>query len=288
MKRIIAALVGIIIMSGTMMSTVTVGEMRFHCADDTTRINALLGAGARSGLESPGKLMSFYAHELLGTPYVGHTLEGETEQLTINIHELDCTTFVETLVALTITTINGRCSWLDYAANLEAIRYRRGVMDGYGSRLHYISDWIVNNTARGHVREITADFPRVVYQIKTLDYMSRHRDSYPALADDTVLERIKDIEGGYRSHRYPLIKKGDLRQRNMRTAFTDGDIVCLVTKTEGLDVSHLGIIENVDGAPHLLHASSLAKKVIIDPNDLADMLQNSRTNQGVRIIRVIE
>lgn len=263
-------------------------RMRFHCADDTVKLNRLLAAGATSDTTSPRKLMSFYAHELLGTPYVAHTLEGGSEMLTINIHELDCTTFIETLAALTITTLSGRRSWRDYAANLEAIRYRRGSMDGYASRLHYISDWIVDNTASGHVREITADFPRVVYQIKTIDYMSRHRDSYPSLADDAVFERIKSTEGGYRSHRFPVIKKGDLKMRDMRTVFSDGDIVCLVTKTDGLDVSHLGIIENVNGAPHLLHASSLAKKVIIDPLDLADMLQRSKTNIGIRIVRIVE
>ena len=72
-------------------------QMRFHCANDTTEIVELLKKGYESGLETPNELVSFYGHQLLGRPYVAHTLEGESEMLTINIDELDCTTFVETL-----------------------------------------------------------------------------------------------------------------------------------------------------------------------------------------------
>ena len=92
-------------------------DMRFHCANDTARINELLSKGAQSGKQSPNALVEFYARELMGTPYVAHTLEGEREWLTINIDELDCTTFVETLYALTRTTLDGRTSWRDYARN---------------------------------------------------------------------------------------------------------------------------------------------------------------------------
>ena len=123
-------------------------DMRFHCANDTARINKLLSKGAQSGKQSPNALVEFYARELMGTPYVAHTLEGEREWLTINIDELDCTTFVETLYALTRTTLDGRTSWRDYARNLENIRYRDGQLGDYSSRLHYISDWIVNTRNR--------------------------------------------------------------------------------------------------------------------------------------------
>ena len=110
-----------------------VEQMRFHCANDTTKINSLLMEGIQSGLTDANELVCFYAHKLEGTPYVAHTLEGETEKLTINIDELDCTTFVETLYALVKTTINGRYSWRDYAHHLEDLRYRHGDMGDYGA-----------------------------------------------------------------------------------------------------------------------------------------------------------
>jgi len=88
----------------------TITQMRFHCDRDTTVINDLLAKGHQTGYDNANKLVEFYARELLGTPYVAHTLEGDEEMLTINIHELDCLTFIESLYALTRATLTGRYS----------------------------------------------------------------------------------------------------------------------------------------------------------------------------------
>ena len=49
----------------------------------------------------------FFAHQLIGRPYVAHTLEGQpTERLVVNTRQLDCTTLVETVTALTICAKN--------------------------------------------------------------------------------------------------------------------------------------------------------------------------------------
>ena len=93
--------------------------MRFHCENDTIKINQLLKEGYDSKIANPNKLVLFYAEKLKGTPYVAHTLESDSEMLTINIDQLDCTTFVETLYALSRTTLNGRYSWRDFANNIE-------------------------------------------------------------------------------------------------------------------------------------------------------------------------
>ena len=45
----------------------------------------------------------------------------------------------------------------DFIKNLETIRYRNGVLDGYPSRLHYFTDWIRNNEQKGLVRDITSE-----------------------------------------------------------------------------------------------------------------------------------
>ena len=45
----------------------------------------------------------YFGKKFLGLPYVAHTLElGDTEHLIVNLHGLDCTTFVETVVALSM------------------------------------------------------------------------------------------------------------------------------------------------------------------------------------------
>lgn len=263
--------------------------MRFHCENDTVKIQNLLEEGLNTGYKDPGKLMIFYGEQLMNTPYVAKTLEGNDEYLTINIDELDCTTFMETCAALTLTTLSKRKSWRDYANNLENLRYKGGEMNGYASRLHYISDWIINNAARGNVKEITQDFPNPRYVVKTLDFMSTHRDAYPALKDNEEnLEGIKNMEMGYRSHRYPMLDKNALRNKNIVAGLKDGDIIALLTKTEGLDATHVGIIKKIDGVPHLLHASMGSMKVSVTDTSLWEYLRLIKTCPGVRVWRVIE
>lgn len=268
--------------------TATIERMRFHCADDTLKINNLLALGIQSGLKDANELVCFYAHKLEGTPYVGHTLEGDQEMLTINIDELDCTTFVETLYALTKTTQSGRYSWRDYARNLENLRYRHGEMGDYSTRLHYICDWIIDNSNRGNIVDVASDISCVRYKIKTINYMSKHSSSYRSLANDSAMvEKIKSFEVGYRNHRFPFIKKDQLNSKDVLKVVKRGDFVGLVTRTEGLDISHLGIIElDEKGHPVLLDASSRGKKVQLEPVDLKTQLSKSKDTEGVRIFRI--
>lgn len=268
----------------------SVQQMRFHCAQDTTRINQLLQDGIATGKKDPNALVSYYADRLLETPYVAHTLEGDEELLTINIDELDCTTFIETLYALARTTMNGRYSWRDYAANLENLRYRGGEMGDYSSRLHYISEWIVNNASRGNLREVTPDLPHAAYMVKTIDFMTKHKDSYQSLKDDSAMvEKIKRFEMGFRNHRMPWLKKSWLRDKAVKAALRDGDFVGLVTKVEGLDISHLGIIRKNDkGEVYLLDASMSGGKVMLEANPLHKHLSGSRSTViGIRVFRIV-
>lgn len=263
-------------------------EMRFHCANDTTKITQLLQRGIESGIKDANSLVAQYGEWLLGTPYVAHTLEGDTEMLTINIDELDCTTFVETLYALTRTTLTGRYSWRDFAHNLEDIRYRGGNLNGYASRLHYISDWIIENTFRGNIKECTQDFNGVQYMVKNIDFMSKNRDKYPALANDEVFMKIKGTEIGYRNHRFPYLKVDFNNQKRIKKMLKSGDIVAIVTNIKNLDVQHMGVIVLKKDIPYLLNASSVGKKVQIEEIDLAEYLRRNKTAIGIRVIRIVE
>lgn len=263
-------------------------EMRFHCANDTTKISELLRRGYESGIKDANQLVAQYGEWLMGTTYVAHTLEGDKEMLTINIDELDCTTFVETLYALTRTTLSGRYSWRDFAHNLEAIRYRGGNINGYASRLHYISDWIIENTYRGNIKEFTPELDGVQYMVKNIDFMSKNRNKYPALADDATFQKIKGTEIGYRNHRFPYFKVDFNSQKRMKKVVRTGDFVAIVTNIKGLDVQHMGVIVMKDDVPYLLNASSVGKKVQIEEIDLADYIRRNKTAVGVRIIRIVE
>ena len=264
-----------------------IAQMRFHCDSDTTVINELLMQGYESGIDEANALIEFYARRLLGTPYVAHTLEGDEEMLTINIHELDCLTFIETLYSLTRATLDHRYSWRDFAANIENVRYRGGEMGDYSSRIHYISEWIIDNHVRGNLVEITPDLPHVDYMVKNIDYMTHHTDSYRQLKDDSVMvEKIRRYE--LRNHRFPYLKRSWLDDKAVKAALRSGDFVSLVTKVEGLDVSHNGIIIiDEKGDPYLLDASMSGGKVMLEPKPLFKFLEKSKTNIGIRVFRMM-
>ena len=263
-------------------------QMRFHCDGDTTLINDLLHQGYGSGITDANALIEFYARKFLGTPYVAHTLEADQEVLTINVHQLDCLTFIETLYALTRATLQGRYSWRDYAANIENVRYRGGKMGDYSSRIHYISEWIIDNHVRGNLVEVTPDLPHADYMVKNIDYMTRHTDSYRQLKDDSAMvEKIRHFE--LRNHRFPYLKRSWLNDKAVKAALRSGDFVSLVTKADGLDVSHNGIIVIDDkGDPYLLDASMSGGKVMLQSKPLYKYLEHSKTNIGIRVFRIMQ
>lgn len=265
-------------------------RMRFHCANDTVKINRLLEQGLASGKRDANSLVKFYAERLLGTPYVGHTLEGASEMLTIDIDELDCTTFVETLYALSRTTLDGHTSWRDYASHLESVRYRGGVMGDYSTRLHYISDWIIDNNSRSNLVEVTGDLPHAEHVVKTINFMSEHSGSYVSLKnDEQMTKRIIAVEAKLRNHRMPVLKKSWLGSKEVKAALRDGDFIGLVTNVKGLDISHMGIIsKNAKGEVYLLDASMRGGKVMLESRPLHLYLNGKKsTTTAVRIFRIM-
>lgn len=260
------------------------GEVRWNNEiSDTTKITRMLVEVSQNKGSQSANILKL-AHNFDGVTYGGGTLDKSPEMLTVNLDSLDCTTFVENVLAMTMTLEEGRNSWRDFIYNLEKLRYRGGNINGYSSRLHYISDWIVNNVYRGNLIEVTSRIcPNVDYQVKTLDFMSANRDKYPALSEDAEFEKLKGVEIGYRSHKYPYIKVQNINNAELK----DGDVIAITTKLPGLDVSHMGIIEiGDDGKAHLIHASSKEGRVISDPIPLVDYLRKNKSATGIRVIRL--
>lgn len=286
-------LVGVACVNGSAQLTqLKSDQMRFHnITTDTTRITEILTEVLANDPGSPGERIEMIGRMFVGTPYVAHTLEvekGQPEVLTINIDQLDCTTFVETVAAMAMTVGQKRSSWRDFVNNLENIRYRGGKLDGYASRLHYIANWIVDNSYRGNVKDVAGSFPKVNYVTKTINFMSDNRDKYTALADSAEFARIKSIEDGYRKHRFPFIKTIDLPAKDTKKAFRTGDLVALTTNLKNLDVTHMGIVVLIDGEPYLMHASSSHGKVEISSVPLAEFMRRNRNLTGLRVFRLQE
>ena len=255
-------------------------------ARDTARIDDMLVAVEKQRLPSAGLMVAEFANGFVGKPYKGGTLEGDEERLVVNIDEFDCTTLVETVIAMALTVDERRTSWHDFIYNLERIRYRSGAIKGYPSRLHYISDWAVDNTFRGNFADVTTRFPKYTHIVKSLDFMSENASKYPALADSANLAGIKAVERGYRNCRIPYIKTMDLSAKEVKPEFRNGDIVALLTKIKNLDVSHMGIVLVKEGEPYLLHASSSEGKVVVSAAPLAEYMKKNRNLIGVRVFRL--
>jgi hypothetical protein len=274
----------------TQLNASPLKNARFHNeAEDTVRINAiLLDTKAQKGNATPEERVAYIGKQFLGTPYKAGTLEGDEEVVTVNLDEMDCTTYVETVLALAYTIGEDRNSWHDFVYNLERLRYRNGEARNYASRLHYASDWIVDNVHRGNFKEVTGSLPLNESVVKTLDFMSRNRDKYPALQDQENYEGIRNAEIGYRNHKYPYIKSTKLMYKDVLSELKEGDVVLITTKTPGLDVQHMGILIMENGQPYLMHASSAAGAVIIDKTPLSDYLRRNRTATGIRVLRLNE
>ena len=232
----------------------------------------------------------FFARKFLDIPYVAHTLEiNDDERLVVNTRQLDCTTLVETVTALTLCAYRHLFTWRDYLNALTAMRYRHAQIDDYTSRIHYFTEWITLNTEAGIVTEIQApDPPFSAVQHVDVSYMSTHPKSYKALREhpefvDAIREMERQVTGG--TFRY-IPKQAVRNYTLLRRVINDGDIIAITCKKAGLDIAHLGFAVWKDGRLHLLNASMLHKKVVEEPLTLYQYLQKHSTHTGIRIIRI--
>jgi hypothetical protein len=225
------------------------------------------------------------AKMFMQTAYVGGTLDvNEKEQLVVNFRELDCTTYLENVVALSKALSNDLVKTDDFLNELENLRYRNGKLTDYSSRLHYFSDWIYENEKKGIVRNITAEIGGEKYN-KTINFMSTHVNSYPALQSDTALvKEIGETENEINKRELFFIPETNIQQQENQ--IQNGDLIAITTKIEGLDISHVGIAIHVNNRLHLMHASSKAKKVVISDIPLAEMLLKSKYQSGIMVARL--
>lgn len=218
-----------------------------------------------------------------GTPYVASTLEKEPERLVVNLREMDCTTFVETVLALARTLREDTLSFDAFCRQLQNIRYYNGIIDGYASRKHYFTDWIQANEQQGIVADYTRQAGGVPWHIQ-VSFMSEHADKYKQLATDPVqVKLISARETEINGRQYTYIPKDKIT--GAAAQIRNGDILCFTTTIAGLDVSHTGYAYWQDRTLTFIHASSAAREIIVNPGSLADYAARIRSNSGIRVIR---
>ncbi len=221
----------------------------------------------------------------LGFPYAGGTLEREGEEtLVINLREFDCFTFVENVVALARLLKEGRCSFTDYIAALEKIRYRAGVLNGYASRLHYFSDWLFDNEKKGIVKNITGEMGGKRFS-REINYMTAHRDDYAGLRNNSPYREMLAVERSLSEKPLYHIPKNELQQ--FTYAIEDGDLIAITTGAGGLDIMHVGLAIRHKKRIRLLHASEIERKVVVSDTTLYRYLSRRKTMTGIMVGRVM-
>ena len=224
----------------------------------------------------------------VGTPYVAHTLEMEGEErLVVNLREFDCTTFVESVIALVRTVLSDDADFATFLHQLQQIRYRDANLDGYPSRLHYTSDWLYDNEKMGVLRNISARLGGVL-ETKKIDFMTTHPDAYRQLKDnDAMLQEMQVVEKEINSRGgFYYLSKENITP--MASKIPHMSVIAFVTSIKGLDVTHMGFaFRTGEGRLTFIHASSTLKKVVIDKKTLSDYCAGQSSCTGIIVAEVL-
>lgn len=241
-----------------------------------------------------GEIMTAAAEALCGTPYKGGTLESTPEHLTVNLRETDCILLVEACTAMTLLLKDntglkdnpggGIPPFEDFCTTLRRLRYRNGIISGYPSRLHYTSEWLLQASANGVLREVTQELGGIPLE-QEFSFMSSHRDNYPQLrgnAGTAAAEQIRRTEERLdTAAAYFYIHAEKIREAEAN--IQDGDIICIVSSTPGLDITHTGIARRAgDGSLHFIHASMREGRTVMEARTLREYVKKG----GIRVARL--
>lgn len=271
-------------------STASELDVQYTLQDSLKVVHLLSEAYSLCDKTKETNWMTFFAKKLCGLPYVAKTLEiNKQEKLIINLRQVDCTTYVENVIALALCMKHDKRSFDDFCYFLRMVRYKDGDVS-YTKRLHYFTQWIDNNTELCYVKEITScDEPFTAIQKLDINYMSTHTSLYPLLHGD--MDAVKDImkyEKSLTGRQFRYIPKASIHNNKLlRNTIKNGDIIAILTNKKGLDTSHVGIaVWRLDGL-HLLNASRLRGQVVLEPKLLRAYMIGQRQQIGIRVIRFL-
>jgi hypothetical protein len=226
-------------------------------AGDDAELSHLFATGA--GVEGVVARVARFARTLIGRPYLSHPLIGgpdAEETLVTGVSAFDCVTFVETVLALARTG-----SPSEFRDELVRIRYRAGRI-AWTERLHYFSDWLLENEKRG-----------------VLSIDTRGPGSERIEARLAVLEGLPP-----RTTVFDVVPTQSLERAMPRIA--NGAVVAFASEREGLDYFHVGLLFiDEPGELALIHAGKSNGAVAKEP--LAAFLRRN-TMRGISFARPLD
>jgi hypothetical protein len=264
---------------------------------DRERLASWLRTLRSEGLVDPGvplgRAVARVGELALGAPYAANTLEAylaaggspAAEPLTLHLLKFDCVSLVEAALAVARTAVAGPdAGWERFAAETERMRYRGGVRRDYASRLHYFSEWIADGARRGLVRDLGPALGSRP-DARPLRFMSGHRASYAALADDASFHAVAAHERRLDASPRNLVARARIPQ--VQDQLQTGDVLAFATPIAGLDVTHTGLAyRSPDGVMRVLHAPLSGGGVVqVSPGTVADYVDGLRNATGILAAR---
>lgn len=232
---------------------------------------------------SYGNLIVEIGRLFINRPYKAKTLEYPgKEKLIVNVSAFDCTTFVETVLALARCAASGKISSREFRKNLKLIRYRYGKINGYSSRLHYFTDWLRDNEKKKILIEISRRLGGTSRR-KKINFITAHREFYPALKGKEQLAGMSVIEKNLSRRNSCVIDRDKIDTQ--KAEIQNGDVIAFAANQEGLDVAHMGFALWEGKSLRLLHASSKEGSVVISKKTLAAYLKSNKKFTGIIIAR---
>ncbi len=224
------------------------------------------------------------AQQFLGSAYQGGLLDkSEKETLVASLTQFDCVLFVETVLALVRGIAVEDYTYSTFTENIVEQRYRQGKMETYCDRLHYFSEWIVDNEKRGNVVNLTPSLGGIPLN-KTLNFMTTHKGSYPQMVkNEANYQCIAQVEENLRQLNLTYLPTSGISE--VYSQLKSGDIIAITTNIQGLDVTHTGLVYRQANQVGLIHASP-AGQVTIAP-DLQQYVSRVRGASGILVVRPV-
>ena len=228
----------------------------------------------------------------IGTPYEAFTLEAylneggspRAEPLALSLTRFDCVTLVEASLAIArVASGSAAVTWSRFACEVERMRYRGGKRSGYASRLHYFSEWITDGESRGLLRDLGSSLGGAE-DVRPMRFMTEHRASYPALADESTFDAIAAMERRLDGTPRMVVPAG--RIGAVSDGIETGDVLAFATRIPGLDVTHAAFAFRDDrNILRVLHAPLSGGVVEITRSTLPEYVAAIRSCTGILVAR---
>src|SRR5881275_3079755 len=263
----------------------------FKGQEQFNRLVAKAKAGNWKGLPI-GERTAAVGQALVGTRYKHFTLEidNRVESPSVNFQGMDCWTFFETALGfarmLNEPESNRTPERLLYYVELD--RYRGGECTGeYLSRLHYLEDWLYDNSRRGLVRDLTRTLGGVSVSHSAREMTKGWHHYRYLVANRSLLRPLGQMEA--RVSARPLYEIPKNRIVSIEPRLRSGDIIGIVSRDGGSmrATSHVGLaLRSGDGTLHFMHASAPHNygKVVVDSR-LSAYLYRYGSDTGILVAR---